>query len=274
MGQTHPAYGQLRPVTPAASVLLANNPGKMTLEGTNTWVLRAPGRSDCVIVDPGPADRDHVRALTQLGPIAMTLITHHHPDHVGALRRYLSLTASPVRSVDPRFLNHSVHPLTDGEVIEGAGLRIRVLATPGHTKDSVCFVLDGHDAVVTGDTILGRGTTVLGAYDGALADYLTSLDRLADLGPGLTALPGHGAELSDTAAAAQAYRAHRQERLDQVRAALRSLGKSPAQARPLQVVRRVYADVDKRLWPAARVSVKAQLDYLASERDEPAAPSR
>lgn len=256
----HPAYGQLRAVTPSASVVTAENPSSMTLEGTNTWVLRASGRSDCVIVDPGPADREHVRMLTTLGPIAMTLITHHHSDHVDALKRYVPLTGSPVRSIDPRFLNHSVHPLTDGEVIEAAGLKIRVLATPGHTTDSVSFVID--DAVVTGDTILGRGTTILGGYDGALADYLASLERIGEIGAGRTLLPGHGPDLPDTAQAARQYLAHRQERLEQVREALRALGKTPESARPLAIVRHVYRDVDKRLWPAARVSVKAQLEYL------------
>lgn len=266
MGLSHPAYGQVRQVTPSAAVLLANNPNQMTLEGTNSWVLRAPGRSDCVIVDPGPADRGHVRALADVGPIAMTLITHHHHDHTGALKHYVPLTGSAVRSVDPKFLNNSMHPLTDGEVIEAAGLRIQVLATPGHTTDSVSFLVDvpGGDspAVLTGDTILGRGTTILGSYEGALADYLASLDRLITAGVGRRMLPAHGPEHGDTAETAKAYRAHREERLNQVRDALRALGKRPEEARPLQVVSRVYQDVDKRLWPAARVSVKAQLEYL------------
>ena len=216
-----------------------------------------------MIVDPGPADKDHVRLLSQVGPIAMTLITHHHPDHVGALKRYIPLTGAPVRSKDPQFLNHSVHPLVDGEVIDDAGLRIRVLTTPGHTADSVSLVLD--DAVLTGDTILGRGTTILGPHGGALADYLSSLERLIEVGAGKTLLPAHGPELPDTADVARHYRAHRHERLDQVREALRSMGKSAADASPMKVVRQVYRDVDKRLWPAARVSVKAQLEYLQTE---------
>lgn len=257
MAIDHPAYGRLRPVTASASVLLANNPGKMTLDGTNTWVLRAPGRSDCVVVDPGPRDRAHIQALTELGPIAQTLITHHHVDHTAALKRFTTLTGSPVRSADPRFLRGSVHPLADGEVIEAAGLRITVLATPGHTADSVSFLID--DGVLTGDTILGRGTTVLESRDDALADYLTSLDRLIEVGAGRRLLPAHGPDLPDAAEVARQYRAHREERLDQVRAALTELGPD---AKPFQIVRRVYHDVDKRLWPAARSSVKAQLSYL------------
>lgn len=255
----HPAYGQVRQVTPTAAVLLANNPGKMTLDGTNTWILRGPGSDECVVVDPGPRDRKHAELVAAAGPVALTLITHRHFDHTGALKRHRKLTKSPVRSADPAFLHRSDDPLRDGEVIEAAGVKIRVLATPGHTADSVSFVLD--DAVLTGDTILGRGTTVIDSRDGTLRDYLHSLDLLAAAGAGRTLLPAHGPERPDTADVAREYIAHRQQRLDQVRSALDVLGPD---AKPMQVVRHVYADVDKKLWPAARSSVKAQLHYLRS----------
>jgi glyoxylase-like metal-dependent hydrolase (beta-lactamase superfamily II) len=253
----HPAYGQLRQVTPTAAVLLAHNPGKMTLEGTNTWILRAPGNDSCVVVDPGPRDKSHAKKIAEFGPVALTLVTHRHFDHTAGLKRHVKLTGSPVRSADPKFLRESDIPLAAGEVIEAAGLRIEVVATPGHTADSVSFVLD--DAVLTGDTILGRGTTVIDTRDGTLADYLASLEALAAVGGGRRLLPAHGPDQPDTADVARAYLAHRQERLDQVRAALEVLGPD---AKPMQVVRHVYSDVDKKLWPAARSSVKAQLEYL------------
>ncbi|MBF6333921.1 MBL fold metallo-hydrolase [Nocardia transvalensis] len=262
MTLTHPAYGQLRPVTATASVLLANNPNQMTLQGTNTWILRAPGRSDCVVIDPGPKDRSHSEAIAREtgGNIALTLITHHHHDHTGGIDRLVKLTGTPVRAADPKFLHGSGAPLADGEVIEAAGLRITVLATPGHTRDSVSFLLD--DAVLTGDTVLGSGTTVLESRDGALGDYLASLDRLSEVANGRVLLPAHGPDHPDAEPVIGYYIRHRQERLDQVREALRVLGPD---ARPLQIVARVYADVDKRLWPAARSSVKAQLAYLRSQ---------
>jgi glyoxylase-like metal-dependent hydrolase (beta-lactamase superfamily II) len=259
---THPAYGQLRPVTQTASVLLANNPSRMTLQGTNTWILRAPGRADCVVVDPGPKDRAHSEAIARetKGNIALTLITHHHHDHTGGIDRLTKLTGTTVRAVEREFLRGSVTPLSDGEVIEAAGLRITVLATPGHTRDSVSFLLD--DAVITGDTVLGSGTTVLESSDGALGDYLASLDRLAEVGPGRALLPAHGPDHAEAEPVVRYYIQHRQERLEQVREALRELGPD---TKPLQIVARVYADVDKRLWPAARSSVKAQLAYLRSQ---------
>lgn len=257
MALSHPAYGQLRRVTDTASVLLADNPGKMTLDGTNTWILRAPGSKECVVIDPGPKDRKHIGAITEFGPVALTLVTHWHPDHTGGLKRHIKRTGSPSRALDTKFVHGTTEPLVDGEVIEAAGLRIEVVATPGHTGDSVSFLLD--DAVLTGDTILGRGTTVLDSRAGALADYLASLARLAEVGAGKRMLPAHGPEQADTADVANAYIAHRNERLDQVRAALEVLGPD---AKPMQVVKHVYRDVDKKLWPAARNSVKAQLAYL------------
>jgi glyoxylase-like metal-dependent hydrolase (beta-lactamase superfamily II) len=261
-GHTHPAYGVLRPVTPLASVLLAHNPSPMTLEGTNTWVLRAPGVEECVVVDPGEHDEEHLGRVAAQGPVALVLLTHHHHDHAGGARRFAELTGAPVRALDPSLVLGS-EALAHGDVVAAAGLEIRVLATPGHTADSLSFVLDGPGdpgpAVLTGDTILGRGTTVIAHPDGSLGPYLGSLRRLAELPDGTGVLPGHGPELADAPAAARAYLAHREERLDQVRAALELLGPD-ATAR--QVVEVVYADVDRVLWDAAERSVRAQLDYL------------
>lgn len=260
---THPAYGVLRPVletdTVTASVLLCNNPNVMTLEGTNTWVLRGRGSDEMVIVDPGPDDDEHLATLAGLGTIGLVLISHKHEDHTGGIDKLVDMTGATVRSVGSGFLRGLGGPLTDGEVIDAAGLRITVLATPGHTADSLCFLLD--DAVLTADTVLGRGTTVIDHEDGRLGDYLESLRRLAGLGPRMM-LPGHGPEAGDLPAVAQMYLAHREARLDQVRGALRTLGED-AGAR--QIVEYVYADVDEKLWDAAESSVRAQLAYLRGD---------
>lgn len=255
------AYGQLRAVTPLASVLLERNPSPMTLEGTNTWVLRAPGEERCVVVDPGEDDPEHLGAVAAQGPVALVLLTHRHPDHAGGARRFAELTGAPVRALDPSLVLGS-EALGDGEVVAAAGVELRVVATPGHTSDSVSFLLDGPGAptaVLTGDTVLGRGTTVIAHPDGRLGPYLESLRRLADLAPATAVLPGHGPELPDAAEVAAAYLAHREQRLDQVRDALVRLGPD-ASARA--VVELVYADVDESLWPAAELSVRAQLDHL------------
>jgi glyoxylase-like metal-dependent hydrolase (beta-lactamase superfamily II) len=253
---THPAYGRLRPVTDTASVLLADNRGLMTLEGTNTWVLRGPRSDEVVVVDPGPDDDDHIAKLVDVGRIALVLISHRHGDHTDAIDKLVDLTGAPVRSAGSGFLRGMSGELIDGEVIDAAGLRITVLATPGHTADSLSFVLD--DAVLTADTVLGRGTTVIDNEDGSLADYLESLQRLRGLGE-RTVLPGHGPDLANLEAVTSEYLAHREQRLEQIRSALHALGDD---ATTRQVVEHVYIDVDKELWDVAEWSVQAQLDYL------------
>ncbi|GAA4611725.1 MBL fold metallo-hydrolase [Saccharopolyspora hordei] len=255
----HPAHGTLRPVTRYASVLLAHNPSPMTLEGTNTWVVGEPGAAGRVVIDPGPEDADHLRRVADHGPVSLVLLTHHHPDHTDGVARFVELTGAPVRALDPALCRDG-EPLRDGEVVEAGGVELRVLATPGHTADSVCFVVDGDEpAVFTGDSVLGRGTTVVAHPDGHLGSYLESLRRLADLPEGLRVLPGHGPDLPDARTVAEHYLQHRHQRLDQVRAALADLGPD---ATPRQVVEVVYADVDRSVWPAADLTVQAQLTYL------------
>ncbi len=243
----------MRQVTPTAGVVLAPNPGPMTLEGTNTWVLRAPSHEGCVVVDPGPLLEDHLAAVAALGPVEVVLLTHGHADHSEGARRFADLTGARVRALDPR---HRLgdEGLEEGDVVVGGGLEVRVLATPGHSSDSLSFVLP--DAVLTGDTILGRGTTVVAHPDGVLADYLASLHRLREVGD-RTVLPGHGPELPSAGVVAEAYLAHREQRLDQVRAAVEA-----GAVTPREVVEVVYADVDRGLWFAAELSVRAQLSYL------------
>ncbi len=259
----HPAYGQLRRVTPYATVLLARNPGPMTLEGTNTWLLGGPERF--LVIDPGPDDGEHLERLVGCGRIDRVLLTHRHGDHSEGAARLHQLTSAPVSAADPAHRHGTGDGLVDGQVIEYGGLQITVLATPGHTDDSVSLrVEDGSTrAVLTGDTILGRGTTVVAHPDGTLADYLASLRRLAGEGDAAV-LPGHGPELASISVAAAQYLAHRADRLEQVRAALTRSG---GQASARQIVEDVYADVDRSVWPAAELSVRAQLDYLAAAGD-------
>ncbi|RJQ74145.1 MBL fold metallo-hydrolase [Pseudonocardiaceae bacterium YIM PH 21723] len=251
---THPAYGELRQVTPTAAVLLQNNPNMMTLDGTNTWILRAGGGS--VVVDPGQLGDDHIDRLAALGPVDLVLLTHGHFDHSQAAAEFAQRVQAPVRAQDDQWCVDA-EPLTDGERIPVGDLDIEVLLTPGHTSDSLCLRIDG--AVLTGDTILGRGTTIVAHPDGRLAPYLDSLHRLAALPEGVIGLPGHGPELPDVAGTARQYLEHRQARLEQVRTALDKIGPT-ATAR--EVVELVYADVPEILWPAAELSVHAQLDYL------------
>lgn len=261
----HPSPGVLRPVLPYASVLLAENPGSMTLDGTNTWIVRAPGARECLVIDPGPDDARHLAAIADHAPVGCVLVTHHHPDHTAGIGGLSQRTGAPVRAVDPGLClpgtDRAAAPLTDGEVLDEAGIRLRVVATPGHTSDSVCLLAEheGVGALFSGDTILGKGTTIIAEPDGDLGSYLDSLHRLAELDQETAVLPGHGPELPDARAAAEAYLDHRKQRLDQVRSAAREMV-DPVTARG--IVEIVYADVDRSVRPAAESTVRAQLDYL------------
>jgi len=248
------------PVTERTRCVLAPNPGPMTLDGTNTWVLLEPGAREAVVVDPGPLDEPHLQAVLatvdRLGAqVALTLITHGHADHAESADRFRELTHAPVRRLGP---GHD--DLSEGQLLTVGGLEITVVATPGHTSDSLSFLLPAENALLTGDTILGRGTTVVAWPDGELAAYLESLEHIEGLtgsGKVLRILPGHGPQLPEAAAVVRSYRKHRAERLEQVREAVAG-GAGDAWS----VVERVYADVPREVWPAAELSVRAQLDYL------------
>ncbi|WP_313407049.1 MBL fold metallo-hydrolase [Aeromicrobium sp.] len=247
-------------VTPRASFILADNPGIMTLDGTNTWILREPGAGRSVVVDPGPDIAEHIDAVVAAaGDVALVLFTHHHWDHTDALERIVTATGAPTRAISAEY-TRDADPLRDGETITVDGLVIDVVAAPGHTRDSVAFVLPQDRALLTGDMVLGTGTTVVAHPDGALGPYLESIRRFRSLvadGTVETILPGHGPVVADPAAVLDYYLSHREERLEQVRTAV-AAGAQTAR----EVVETVYADVDPVLWDAAELSVRAQLDHL------------
>lgn len=236
--------------------ILAPNPGLMTLDGTNTYVLGGQ-----VVVDPGPADPEHIERLVALQP-RLVLVTHRHEDHTESAAELARSVGAELRGFD-REQCLGGEPLVDGEWIPVDDVELQVLATPGHTSDSVCFVVPGQ-AVLTGDTVLGRGSTVIMHPDGAVGAFFASLDKLEALGD-LEVLPGHGEPRSSIAEAAREYRAHRSERLAEVREALRALGTDAGDADVAAVTDRVYPDVDDQIRFAAEASMAAQLAYLAAQ---------
>jgi glyoxylase-like metal-dependent hydrolase (beta-lactamase superfamily II) len=258
----------------AATCVLAPNPGPLTLDGTNTWVLAAAGGS-AVVVDPGPSDPGHLdrvlsAATTGGRRLALVLLTHGHADHAEGARALAERAAAPVRALDPA-CRLGDEGLAGGDVVWVDGLEVRVVATPGHTGDSLSFALPAEGALLTGDTVLGRGTSVVAHPEGRLGDYLGSLRRLQDESTALglrVLLPGHGPALGDLPGVLAAYLCHREERLAQVAAAVAE-GHTSGES----VVASVYADVDRALWPAAALSVAAQLAYLGVPPDRPARPA-
>lgn len=254
-------------VSEHAWVQRCDNPGPMTLEGTNTWIIAHPRTpAEVAIIDPGPTDADHLQAiLSHLqasgAQVRLALLTHWHLDHSEGAGAFTEQTGVPVHGL--------ADGLANGQVLTAGALRLQVVLTPGHTADSVCFLDLDEGTLYTGDTILGRGTTIVAHPDGALAPYLASLSRIAELiaqGKVRRLHPGHGPDLTDPAAVVRHYQQHRAERLEQVRMADAGLPVGlERDARVAAIVERVYADVPRQVWPAATRTVQAQLDYLAPE---------
>ncbi|MDO5499451.1 MAG: MBL fold metallo-hydrolase [Propionibacteriaceae bacterium] len=244
-----------------AARLLAPNQGSMTLQGTNTWVL-APQGEKAIVIDPGPDDPEHRRAIEDACPlgVAEVWVTHRHDDHIAIAPDLGRAMGAPVRTFDPAL--STGRPLQVGETRTIGDAELEVLHIPGHTSDSVGFLLTqaDHTDFFTGDMILGKGTTVIVHPDGNLGDYLDSLRRVADVvgERGVRhLLPGHGPVVDDPAGWVAFYGDHRAERLQQVRAAI-----AEGALTPEDVLQRVYGDLEPGVRPAAMASTLAQLHYL------------
>jgi glyoxylase-like metal-dependent hydrolase (beta-lactamase superfamily II) len=234
--------------------VLAPNPGPFTLEGTNTWIV---GADPAVVVDPGPDDEDHVRAvLREAGSVGAVLVTHGHPDHAPAAGRLGALAGAPVMAFRPGEGQRRLH---DEQLVSVGGVHLRVLFTPGHTADHVVFLAEGTGAMFTGDSVLGRGTTIIDPSEGNLAQYLQSLRRMREARPRVI-YPGHGPTVFDAVGKIREYEAHRAEREEQVLAALASGARAAA-----DMVPEIYADVPSELHPLAARQVLAQLLKLEHE---------
>ncbi|SES06255.1 MBL fold metallo-hydrolase [Corynebacterium cystitidis] len=264
----HPAYSQLRPVTNSAAVVLAPNPSYAALEGTNSWIVRDPEDEFSIVVDPGPGDEGHLNVLAAKGEkVGLILLTHRHYDHADGAQRFRQLTGAPVRAFDSRYCING-DPLTDGELItlDGVTPTVKVVHTPGHTADSVCFFVYTHDeddaqleGIITGDTIAGRHTTMISETDGDLGDYLASLEHLEQAGKNIALLPGHGPDADDLSAFARKYIDRRNFRLDQIRKIWAERGQD---VDIKTLVDLMYDDVDPVLRGAAEQSTRVTLRWL------------
>lgn len=260
-------------ITNFAYCALAPNAGPMTLDGTNTWVVGAPDSNTVAIIDPGPSTYAHwEQVAAELNRtdrrVECILLTHGHRDHSAGAQLFADETGCSVRALDPQ---HQLggEGLAGGDVVVAGGTEIAVVSTPGHSSDSLSFVLSEDGSLLTGDTVLGRGTTVVAHPDGELGEYFDSLHRLAHVVNERelsTILPGHGPVLGDPGDVIEAYLAHRRERLGQVEQAVIELKRTEdelaADELAQRVVEVVYAEVPRAVWPAALLSVRAQLKYL------------
>jgi glyoxylase-like metal-dependent hydrolase (beta-lactamase superfamily II) len=244
--------------------VLAPNPSHMTLDGTNTYLLGKPGAGELVVVDPGPELEEHRDAIDAAvaerdAAVVAVIVTHHHADHAEAAG-WASGWGAPLHAFSPELIRSDALPLRDGDVLGRAGVQIEALHTPGHASDHLCLRLAGSGAILTGDHVLGRGSTVVAWPDGDMGAYMASLERLAAI-EATTLHPGHGPSIGSPATKVAEYLAHRRSREEEVLAALLA-----GDTTPREIVERVYADVDPVLHPAAERSVRAHLDKLVEER--------
>ncbi|UOY00849.1 MBL fold metallo-hydrolase [Blastococcus sp. PRF04-17] len=249
---------------PLVTRVLAPNPSGMTLDGTNTYLVGAPGSGQAVVVDPGPDDPAHLAAVEAAlsardARCVAVLVTHHHGDHAEAALPWGGYFEAPVAAATSAVAGPRGRVLSDGDRLALAGTTIGVVPTPGHTADHLAFRLES-GALLVGDHVLGRGTSVVTHPEGDVVAYLESLRRVHDLGPSALYC-GHGPELTEDPGAVIAfYLAHRAYREQQL---LTALADGPATVDAL--VATVYAEVPRRLWPAAEQSTRATLAKLRAE---------
>lgn len=260
-----------RPLPSGVLHVRCDNPSAMTLSGTNSYVItpgdgRADGAERALVIDPGPDERGHLDALVDAVRGARdidVLLTHHHDDHEGGAATLVDLLSETGARARVWGGEQGI-PLVDGQIFGD----VQVVLAPGHTADSVAFVLKGNGDIVlfSGDTLLGGSSSFIAHPDGDLTDYLVTLDVLEvalEASSGAVLAPGHGDVGGDALAVIDGYRRHRNERLDEVRAALAQTPPDAEDAARVDaVINGVYGGIDAALRPAVEAVVAAQLAHL------------
>jgi glyoxylase-like metal-dependent hydrolase (beta-lactamase superfamily II) len=269
--------GKVEDVYPGVRRLLCNNPGPFTFKGTVSYIV---GRGRVAIIDPGPLDEAHVEAL--LGAVrgetvSHILVTHTHRDHSPAAARIKAQTGAPTFGQGPhraaRPLNVGEAPrldaggdrdfvpdttLADGDVVIGDGWAIEAVATPGHTANHMAFALRGSDVLFSGDHVMAWSTPVVAPPDGAMGDYMASLEKLARRRETIY-FPGHGGAVKDAKHFVEHYIRHRRGREQSILSQLAS-----GEADIPTLVHAIYVGLDPRLTKAAGLSVLAHLEELVA----------
>lgn len=262
---SQPQPGRLIEVAPGIRRLTAPNPSPMTGPGTNSYIV---GHGPYAVIDPAVEDATHLELLLDAcdGQLGAILLTHRHPDHTGGAIELARQTAAPIRAWAKSELGEYDTqvpvdtPIVDGERLSFGGLHLQAIHSPGHAADHLCFVAEDGGVLFAGDSIMADVTVVILPPDGAMHDYMATLERLAAL-PVRRIAPGHGRMLDDPAATIAAIIAHRRQREAQVLAATPLDAPVSAQT----IAAELYPDLDSRLQPMAAAQVAAHLIGLASD---------
>ena len=265
-------YGVSAAVSPNIRRVVANNPSPFTLYGTGTYIL---GRGNVAVVDPGPADRDHIDALleaTRGETITHLLVTHTHADHSPGCALLRESCDAPAYGYGPHGAGKMEEGVVveeggdmdfvpdvavrHGQVIEGDGWSVECVYTPGHTSNHVCYQLREERALFSGDHVMGWSTSIVSPPDGDMRSYMASLELLLERDDALY-WPTHGPAITAPKPHVEAFIAHRVEREEQIKACLRD-----GVGRIREMVPGMYADLPEFMYPAAARSVFAAMVHL------------
>lgn len=245
--------------------LRANNSSPMTYVGTNTYIVAEPTSPGCIVIDPAPSGQ-HVKDIVDYCVneglrVGAIVLSHCHADHTEGAAELQSMTAAEIFApFDSTLLEGTFEPIENGPSFE-------VIALPGHSSDSVGLYYAADNSIFIGDIAFRHGPTVVYYPDGVLRDYMESLDKLEALVKKRNIqvmLPGHGYPITDPVVCLEASRAHRLERLRQIKDALANGVPRDAEA----LVDTIYVDTDPKLKSVAIKSVKAQLLYLDDKEEK------
>lgn len=277
-------YGRCDQVSPRVRRVIAPNPGPFTFTGTGVFIV---GRGQVAVIDPGPAISEHEAALDAAlegETVSHVLVTHHHLDHSplahGLARKHgcaVHAMSPAARAPDPAAPQMEAgeddgfrpdQEVADGDVFSGPDWTLTALHTPGHTSNHVCYALNEENTLFSGDHVMGWSTSVVSPPDGSMGDYLASLERVRSLDFAVIR-PTHGPAVEAPKPFLDAYIEHRMERERQILAELKA-----GRTRISDMVASMYADVDRRLHPAAAHSVLAHMIHLVEQGrvSTPAAP--
>lgn len=258
MSSAGEASGRTIALGPAVVVVVAANPGPLTLDGTRTYII---GRGRAAVLDPGPDDRAHLDRVTAAlagREVTAVCLTHAHADHAAGAPAVARRWAAPLRASVATLARLGVEgaPLAEGDEVPVDDGALVAIATPGHSGDHLCYWAPGPRDLYTGDLVLGEGSSMVAHPDGSVSAYLDSLERLAALSPARL-LPGHGPPVADAVERLRAYAAHRMERSEQVRQALVDGARSVDALRAA-----VYGELPEGVRRAADLSLLAHLAHL------------